>query len=57
MNAAEPLARIVYLTAPVGESELQFYKRKARERARRIGEPERVVANLRDTIAEMEAEG
>ena len=53
----EPLARLIPLTALVGESELEFCKRKMRERARRIAELERVVRNLRDAIAEMEAAG
>lgn len=55
--SAQPLARLIPLTAPVGETEAEFWRRKARERSLRIAELKRVVRNLRDAIAEMEAEG
>ena len=54
--APDPLARLVYLTAPVGESEAEFWHRKALERSRRIAELERVVKNLRDAIDVYEEE-
>ena len=56
---SEPLARLIYLTAPLGETEAEFWQRKAQERSKRIAELERVVASLRETIAtyEEEAEG
>jgi hypothetical protein len=43
--------RLVMLTAPVGETEAEFWHRKAQERSRRINELERMVSNLRDAIA------
>lgn len=49
-------AQLIPLSAPVGESECEFWRRKAWERSARIAQLERLVANLRDTIAEMEAE-
>jgi hypothetical protein len=56
---SEPLARLIYLTAPLGETEAEFWRRQALERSKRIAELERVVASLRETIAtyEEEAEG
>jgi hypothetical protein len=44
----------LYMSAAVGESETAFWRRKALERALRITELERVVANLRDALAEYE---
>jgi len=44
------------LTAPVGESEAVFWRRKALERSRRIAELERVVKNLQDAIDVYEEE-
>jgi hypothetical protein len=49
--------RIVMLTAPEAETEAEFWHRKAQERSRRISELERVVANLRDALAELFNEG
>jgi len=43
----EPLAVLVPLTAPEGETEAVFWHRKAQERSRRINELERIVENLR----------
>jgi len=50
MTSPEHLAEIVFLSAPVGESEAEFWHRKALERSLRIAELERVVKNLRDAI-------
>ena len=47
ITRTEPLARLVPLTAPEGETEAVFWHRKAQERSRRINELERVVENLR----------
>ena len=47
VTRTQPLARLVPLTAPEGESEAVFWHRKAQERSRRINELERVVENLR----------
>lgn len=48
--SAEPLAVLLPLTAPVGESEAEFWHRKARERALRIAILERQVRLLQDAI-------
>ena len=48
--------RLVMLTAPVGESEAEFWHRKAQERSRRISELERMVANLREALEVWEEE-
>jgi len=53
---SEPLARLIYLTAPLGETEAEFWRRQALERSKRIAELERVVASLRETIATYEEE-
>jgi antitoxin (DNA-binding transcriptional repressor) of toxin-antitoxin stability system len=51
ITRTEPLARLVPLTAPQGETEAEFWHRKAQERSRRINELERVVRNLRLGLA------
>jgi hypothetical protein len=56
VTSGTPIAKLVYLTAPVGETELDFYKRKAQERSRRIAVLEREVKNLLDAIAVYEEE-
>jgi len=53
---AQPLARLVYLDAPMGESELEFYKRKAQERSQEITRLNRQLLNLRDGLEEALAE-
>lgn len=45
------LARLIPLSAPVGETEAEFWRRQALERSQRIAALERVVAGLRDAIA------
>ena len=52
----QPLARLVYLDAPMGESELEFYKRKAQERSQEITRLNRQLLNLRDGLEEALAE-
>ena len=56
ITRTEPLARIVPLTAPEGETEAEFWHRKAQERSRRINELERIVRNLRDALEVWEEE-
>jgi hypothetical protein len=51
-----PVARLVYLEAPVGESEADFWHRKFSEASLRICALQRVVSNLRDAIDVLEAE-
>jgi len=53
---SKPLARLVPLTAPVGESEAEFWHRKALERSRRIAILERQVKHLQDAIDVYEEE-
>jgi len=48
--------RLVMLTAPVGETEAEFWHRKAQERSRRINELERIVRNLREALEVWEEE-
>jgi len=48
--------RIVMLTAPEGETEAEFWHRKAQERSRRIAELERIVRNLREALEVWEEE-
>ena len=48
--------RIVMLTAPEGESEAEFWHRKARERSLRIAILERQVKHLQDAIDVYEEE-
>ena len=48
--------RLVMLTAPVGETEAEFWHRKAQERSRRIAELERIVRNLREALEVWEEE-
>jgi len=50
--SAPPIAARVY----VGETEAEFWRRKALERSERIAELERTVKNLRDAIAVHEEE-
>ena len=47
---------LLTLTAPVGEDELTFWRRKAGERARLVAELERELLALRERIEELEAE-
>jgi hypothetical protein len=56
ITGPKPLARLVPLTAPENETEKDYWRRKALERSLRIAELERVVQNLRDAVAEYEAE-
>ena len=63
ITRTEPLARLVPLTAPEGETEAVFWHRKAQERSWRISELERTVENLRlglvtamDEIARLDEE-
>jgi hypothetical protein len=53
---APALARLIPLTAPVGETELEFCKRKMRERAREITRLNRQLTHLRDALDEADAE-
>lgn len=48
MTAPEPAASLVPLTAPVGESELDFWRRKALERSQEITRLNRQLFYLRD---------
>jgi len=51
--SAPPIAARVY----VGETEAEFWRRKALERSERIRQLERTVLNLQDTIDVLEDEG
>ena len=52
----KPIARLVPLTAPVGESEAEFWHRKARERSLEIAQLRRQIVCLKDAIAVYEEE-
>jgi hypothetical protein len=56
LPSRHPLARLVELHAPVGESECEFWRRKAAERAQTINTLRRETGNLRDALVEAEAE-
>jgi len=56
MKALPPLPRLVDMIAPVGETEAEFWHRKAQERSLRIAELERIVRNLRDALEVWEEE-
>ncbi len=56
MSDPQPLARLIPLTAPVGETELEFWHRKAQERAQEIARLNRQLTNLRDALEEALAE-
>lgn len=51
-----PFTRLIPLTAPTGETEAEFWRRKALERSQRITALDRMVAGLRDTITIYEEE-
>jgi len=56
LPATKPLARLVYLSAPEGETEAEFDHRKSKERALRIGQLERTIHHLNVCIDELRAE-
>ena len=56
ITAGVPLARLVDLDAPVGESEAEFWHRKALERSRRIAVLERQIVWLQEAVAVYEGE-
>lgn len=54
LPASRPLARLVDLHAPVGESECEFWRRKASERAQTINTLMGEVRSLGERVAELE---
>lgn len=54
--SAQPLARLIPLTAPMGETEAEFWHRKAQERSQEITRLNRQLLNLRDGLEEALAE-
>ena len=51
ISSGVPIARLIDLHAPVGESEAEFWHRKALERSRRIAVLERQIVWLQEAVA------
>jgi len=51
----EPLARLIYLDAPEGETECEFWRRRALERAKENTALKEANREFRQRVAELEA--